>query len=93
MTRPNTPPRASTFGLGDHMIVPRPAYDDVCKGAGGHLLGPHNRCAHMTAIPPGSRRCPEPGCPFRLPARVAACPWHGDSDGDAHRRYEELMGK
>lgn len=41
--------------------------------------GPHNRCAHPTPPPAGTRPCEgDPACPFRLPARlgITRCPEH-----------------
>jgi len=45
----------------------------------GPHIGPHNRCAHPTAVTRGYRRCAgDNACPIRLhethPSRF--CPWH-----------------
>lgn len=61
--------------------------------------GPHNRCSHATALPPGYHRCHgERGCPARLtPGDGDYCDYHRELyagvPGAAIERYDLLMGE
>lgn len=84
--------RASNLGQGTWRPVDRPPSHQACTDL---HTGPHNRCSHRTAPPPGTRYCAlDPACPYRPPADTPdeACPWHGDADHVPTIRWRELMG-
>lgn len=76
------------------MIYPEQKY--ACEDP---QVGPHNRCRHPVAVPPGTKRCAgDPGCPFRLPVGGPdLCPGCADLAAirltvTDHRELVGLMG-